>query len=131
VLAYDYPLLNVFFSFLYFFLFFMWIWIAITVVIDIFRSHDMGGFAKALWIIFVFFIPFLGVFVYLIARGSSMHERQVKDAEKSQQAFTEYVQQAAGTGTSTADQLEKLATLRDSGHLTDEEFAAQKAKLLA
>jgi len=131
VLAYDYPLLNVFFSFLYFFLFFMWIWIAITVVIDVFRSRDMGGFAKALWIIFVFFIPFLGVFVYLIVRGGSMHERQLKDAEKSQQAFTEYVQQAAGTGTSTADQLEKLAALRDSGHLTDEEFAAQKAKLLA
>ena len=131
MLAYDYPLLNMFLSFLYFFLFFMWIWIAITVVIDVFRSHDMGGFAKALWIIFVFFIPFLGVFVYLIVRGGSMHERQLKDAEKSQQAFTEYVQQAAGTGTSTADQLEKLAALRDSGHLTDEEFAAQKAKLLA
>lgn len=131
MLAYDYPLLNVFFSFLYFFLFFMWIWIAITVVIDVFRSHDMGGFAKALWIIFVFFVPFLGVFVYLVVRGGSMHERQVKDAEASQAAFAEYVQQTAGTGSSTADQLEKLATLRDSGHLTNEEFEAQKTKLLA
>jgi hypothetical protein len=131
VLAYDYPLLSVFFSFLYFFLFFIWIWIAVMVIIDIFRSHDMGGFAKALWVLFVIVLPYLGVFIYLIARGGKMHERQIEHAKASQDAFNQYVQQTAGAGTSTADQLTKLAGLRDSGALTPAEFEAQKAKLLA
>ena len=128
--AYEYPLLGVVLSFLYFFLFFTWIWIAITVVVDIFRSHDLGGFSKALWFLFVVAIPYLGVFIYLVARGDKMHERQVDDAKASQDAFAAYVQQTAGAGTSTADQLTKLANLRDSGALTTEEFEAQKAKLL-
>jgi len=131
MLAYDYPLMGMFLSFLYFFLFFIWIWIAITVVIDIFRSKDLGGFAKALWVVFVIFLPYLGVFIYLIARGGKMHERQVADAKASQDAFATYVQQTAGAGTSTADQLHKLADLRDRGVITAEEFDAQKAKLLA
>jgi len=115
---------------LYFFLFVIWIWIAIMVVVDIFRSRDLGGFAKALWFLFVIIVPYLGVFIYLIARGGKMHERQVADATAQQQAFDDYVRQAAGS-TDVASQLEKLAGLRQQGVISEEEFAAQKAKLLA
>ena len=130
MLAYDYPLLNVFLSILYFSLFFMWIWIAVTVVVDIFRSSDLGGFAKALWFLFVVLLPFLGVFIYLVARGGKMHERQVADATAQQKAFDDYVKQTAGAP-DVASQLEKLAGLRDQGVISAEEFEAQKAKLLA
>lgn len=130
MLAYDYPLLNVFLSILYFALFFMWIWIAVMVVVDIFRSHDMGGVAKACWFLFVILIPFLGIFIYLVARGGKMHERQVADATAQQAAFDQYVQQTAGAA-DVPSQLEKLATLRDQGVLSPQEFEAQKAKLLA
>ena len=130
MLAYDYPLLDVVLSMLWFFLFFMWIWIAVMVVMDIFRSHDMGGFAKAVWFIFVVLVPYLGVFIYLIARGGKMHERQIADATAQQQAFDRYVQQTAGAG-DVAGQLEKLAGLRDQGVISAEEFQTQKAKLLA
>jgi hypothetical protein len=126
----NYPLLQVFLSMLYFFLFVIWIWIAIMVVVDIFRSHDMGGFAKALWFIFVVLVPYLGVFIYLIARGGKMHERQIADATAQQKAFDQYVQQTAGSG-DVAGQLEKLAGLRDQGVISADEFEAQKAKLLA
>jgi hypothetical protein len=126
----NYPLLQVFLSMLYFFLFVIWIWIAIMVVVDIFRSHDLGGWGKAFWFLFVIVIPYLGVFVYLIARGGKMHERQVADATAQQKAFDDYVKQTAG-GTDVATQLEKLAGLRDQGVISAEEFEAQKAKLLA
>ena len=129
MLAYDYPLASLFLSFLYFFLMIMWIWIAIMVFIDIFRSHDMGGFAKALWVLFVILLPFLGVLIYLIARGGKMAEHRQTDINRSQQAFNQAVQQAAPVD--TASQLEKLAGLRDQGVITPDEFAAQKAKLLA
>ncbi len=129
MLAYDYPILGVFLSTLYFFLFFMWIWIAVTVFIDIFRSHDMNGWVKALWLAFVILLPFLGVFIYLIARGGKMAEHRQKDVEKAQEQFKQAVQEAAPVD--TAGQLEKLAALRDQGVLTPEEFATQKAKLLA
>jgi hypothetical protein len=130
VLAYDYPLLDVVLSMLWFFLFFMWIWIAVMVVVDIFRSKDLGGFSKALWFIFVVLVPYLGVFIYLIARGGKMHERQIADATAQQQAFDQRVQQAAGAQ-DVASQLEKLAALRDQGVISPEEFDAQKAKLLS
>ena len=130
LLAYDYPLLNVFLSILYIALFVIWIFIAVSVFIDIFRSHDLGGFAKALWVIGVIIFPYLGVFLYLVIRGGSMQERRVEEAAKAQENFRQYVQQTAGTTTDTAGQLEKLAALRDQGVLTPEEFAAQKAKLL-
>lgn len=126
----NYPLLQVFLSMLYFFLFVIWIWIAIMVVVDIFRSHDLGGFAKALWFIFVVLVPYLGVFIYLVARGGKMHERQVADATAQQKAFDQYVQETAGAG-DVAGQLEKLAGLRDQGVISADEFEAQKAKLLA
>ncbi|MFN7150251.1 MAG: SHOCT domain-containing protein [Microthrixaceae bacterium] len=130
MLAYDYPLLNVFLSILHFSLFFMWIWIAVMVVVDIFRSDDLGGFAKALWFIFVIAIPFLGIFIYLVARGGKMHERQIADATAQQQAFDQYVQQAAGAA-DVPSQIEKLAALRDQGVISAQEFETQKAKLLA
>jgi hypothetical protein len=131
VFAYSYPLLGIFWTMLWFFAFFIWIWLLIIVFTDIFRSHDMGGFAKALWCIFVIFLPLLGVLIYLIARGGSMHERQARAAEQQEQAFREYVQDAAGSGGNSADQLAKLAQLRDSGAITDEEFQAGKAKILS
>src|SRR5579859_1133010 len=96
MLATDYPVLNAFLTMLYFFLFIIWIWLLITVFIDIFRSSDLGGLAKALWMIFVIVLPFLGVFVYLIARGGQMHERAASDAAQQQKAFDAYVRQAAG-----------------------------------
>ena len=130
--SYQYPILDFFLTMLYFFLFVIWIWLLITVFVDIFRSHDMGGGAKALWCIFVIILPFLGVFVYLIARGGKMHERAADQAAQQQKAFDQYVRQAAGTsGDDTASQLSKLADLKSQGVLTDAEFEAQKAKILA
>src|SRR5580698_9008635 len=132
MLASSYPVLDAFLTMLYFFLFFIWIWLLIMVFFDIFRSHDMGGLAKALWVIFIIILPFLGVFVYLIARGGKMHERAAQDAAQQQKAFDQYVRQAAGTlGEDTASQLSKLADLKSQGVLTDAEFEAQKAKILA
>ena len=128
----DYPVLDAFLTILYFFLFFIWIWLLVMVFFDIFRSHDMGGFAKAMWVIFIIILPFLGVFVYLIARGGSMHERQAQQAAQQKAAFDDYVRQTAGSeGSDTASQLSKLADLKSQGVLTEEEFQAQKAKLLA
>jgi ABC-type multidrug transport system fused ATPase/permease subunit len=132
MLASSYPILDIFLTTLYFFLFIIWIWLLIMVFIDVFRSHDMGGWAKALWVIFIIILPFLGVFVYLIARGGKMHERAAQQAAQQQKAFDSYVKQAAGTpGASSADQLSKLADLKSQGVLTDAEFDAQKAKILA
>ena len=85
--SYQYPILDFFLTMLYFFFFVIWIWLLITVFVDIFRSHDMGGWAKALWVIFVIILPFLGVFVYLIARGGKMHERAAVEAAQQQKAF--------------------------------------------
>jgi hypothetical protein len=132
MLASSYPVLDAFLTMLYFFLFIIWIWLLIMVFMDIFRSHDMGGWAKALWVIFIIILPFLGVFVYLIARGGKMHERAAAQAAEQQKAFDQYVKQAAGTpGATSADQLSKLADLKSQGVLTDAEFEAQKAKILA
>jgi hypothetical protein len=126
----SYPLLNVFWTIFEIFLWVIWIWILIWIFIDIFRSHDLSGWAKALWFLFVLFIPLIGVLVYLIVRGGSMHERAVQDARRQDQEFRQYVQQAAGSSSSTADQLTKLADLRDRGVITPEEFEREKAKVL-
>jgi ABC-type multidrug transport system fused ATPase/permease subunit len=132
MIASSYPILDAFLTMLYFFLFIIWIWLLIMVFSDIFRSHDMGGGAKALWVIFVILVPYLGVFVYLIARGGKMHERAAAQAAEQQKAFDSYVKQAAGTSSdSTADQLSKLADLKTQGVISDAEFEAQKAKVLA
>ena len=131
MLAYDYPLLGIFWTMLWFFLWFAWIVILIRVFADIFRSRDLGGFAKALWSIFVILVPFLGVFVYLIARGHHMAEHDMADAQQREQAFQSYVKDAAGSGTnSTADELAKLADLKERGVISDAEFQQQKSKLL-
>lgn len=124
----DYPLLNVFWWMLWFFLFVIWIWLLIAIFADIFRS-DQSGWAKAGWVIFVIFLPLLGVLVYLIAQGGKMQERSMKQAADMQAAQDAYIRDVAGSG-STAEEIEKLAALHDAGKLTDEEFAAQKAKLL-
>ena len=130
--TYQYPILDFFLTMLEFFLFIIWIWLLIMVFSDIFRSHDLGGWAKALWSIFIIVIPFFGVFVYLIARGGKMHERAAEQAAAQQKAFDQYVKQAAGApGENSADQLHKLADLKSQGVLTEAEFEAQKAKILA
>jgi hypothetical protein len=130
MLAYDYPLLGLFWTMLWFFLFVIWLILLFRVIADIFRSHDMGGFAKALWLIFVIVVPFLGVLVYVIARGHSMAQRDMESMQAQQQAFDTYVRETAGGG-STAGELEKLVELRDRGVITEQEFQSQKAKLLA
>jgi hypothetical protein len=130
--TYNYPLLSIFWTMLEFFIFFLWIWLLIVVFSDIFRSHDMGGLAKAIWVLFVIILPYLGVLIYLIARGGSMHERAAAQMEQQQKAFDSYVKQAAGSsGSSSADELAKLADLKAKGVISDQEFEAQKAKLLA
>ena len=128
----SYPLLNIFWSMFIFFLWIIWIWILITVFIDIFRSPDLSGWAKALWFLFVLFIPLIGVLAYFIARGGKMHEHAVRQAQQQDQEFRQYVQQAAASApASTADQLAKLANLRDRGVISAEEFQREKAKVLA
>ncbi len=128
----TYPLGGIFLTMLYFFLFFIWIWILITVFFDIFRSHDLNGWVKALWCIFVIVLPFLGVFVYLIARGGKMQERRIQEATQQKSAFDQYVRETAGSsGDDVASQLSQLADLKSKGVLTDAEFEAQKSKLLA
>ncbi len=129
--ASSYPLLNAFWTMFEFFLWVIWIWILIMIFIDIFRSHDLSGWSKALWFLFVLIIPLIGVLVYLIARGGSMHERAAQQAQQQDAEFRRYVQDAAGGGGGTADQLAKLAELRDRGVITTEEFERQKAKVLA
>jgi hypothetical protein len=129
MLAYDYPILGLFWSMLIFFLFFAWLILLFRVFADIFRS-DMRGLAKGIWSIFVILAPFLGVFIYVIAHGDGMRNRDVAAAQQSQAAFQSYVQQVAGSG-GVASELSKLSDLHASGALTDAEFEAQKAKLLA
>jgi hypothetical protein len=128
--SYSYPLLGAFWTILEIFLWILWIWVLVYVFIDIFRSHDLSGWAKALWFVFVLFIPLIGVLVYLIARGGEMQQRAVQDAQQQDQDVRRYIQQAAGEPNS-ADQLAKLADLRDRGVITADEFEREKAKVLA
>jgi cbb3-type cytochrome oxidase subunit 3 len=128
--SYSYPLLGVFWTILEIFLWVIWIWILIWVFIDIFRSHDLSGWGKALWFLFVLFIPLIGVLVYLIARGGKMQEHAAQQAQRDDQQFRAYVKDAAGPE-STADQLAKLADLRDRGVISAAEFEREKAKILA
>jgi energy-coupling factor transporter transmembrane protein EcfT len=131
VLAFVYPLAGAFLTMLWFFLWVIWIFLLFRVILDIFRSRDLGGWGKAGWLIFILVLPFLGVFVYLIARGGRMEQRDVQDAQRREQEFRSYVQDAAGSGgASPADELAKLADLRAQGIITDAEFEQQKAKVL-
>ena len=127
--SYSYPLLGAFWTIFMIFLWVIWFWILITIFIDLFRSHDLSGWVKALWFIFILIFPLIGVLVYLIARGGKMHEHAVRDARQQEADFRSYVQDAAGPP-SSADQLAKLADLRDRGVITAEEFEREKAKIL-
>lgn len=130
VLAYDFPVLSLFFSMIWFFIWIAWLFLVFRTVVDIFRSHDLGGFAKALWLLFVVLLPYLGVFVYVIARGRGMSEREVAKVQANEEQMRDYVRNVAGTH-STAEELTKLAELRDRGVIDEGEFQQQKAKLLA
>ena len=132
LLAAEFGTGQVFWSILWFFLFFVWIMLIFTIFGDIIRSDDMGGWAKAIWSVFIIFLPFLGIFAYLIARGGGMAERQVAAAQKQNEAMQDYIQATVGTagGTSSADQLAKLADLHASGKLDDAEYATAKAKVI-
>ena len=122
---------QVFLAMVWFSLFVLWIWLVIAVFTDIFRSGDLSGWAKALWCLFVIVAPFLGVFVYLIARGGKMRERAEADAQAQAEAQRAYIQEAAGTASNPAAEIERLANLRDQGAIDDAEFQALKAKALA
>jgi hypothetical protein len=124
------PLLDLFWTMLMLFLWIAWFWVVISVVMDIFRNRETNGFQKALWVLFVIVLPWLGVLVYLIAQGDKMAERSMDVARRNQEAAQAYIRDAAGS-TSTADELEKLARLKDSGVISETEFATQKSKLLA
>jgi type VI protein secretion system component VasK len=128
----GYPLLDAFWTMLIFFLWILWFFLLFWIIFDIFRSDDLSGWGKAGWLIFVIILPFLGVFVYAIARGKKMTEHQVHAAQQQDQAMRQYIRETtASSATSSADELAKLAQLHDQGILTDQEFAAQKAKLLS
>ena len=119
---------DVIWSIFWLFLMVAWFWVMISVVSDIFRSKDLNGFSKAVWIAFVILLPWLGVLAYLVARGDKMQEHNVEALNKLEDAQRDYIRSVASV--SSADELERLAALKDKGHLTDEEFAAQKAKVL-
>ena len=123
---------SVFWSMLWFFCFFIWIWLLIMVFSDIFRSHEMSGWAKALWIVFVIVLPYLGVLVYLIARGKEMTQHRIEDAQRMDAAQRQYIQNVAGSGgASPADEIARLADLKEKGVIDEAEFQAGKAKALA
>lgn len=136
----NYPLLDLFLTFLYFFLWIMWFILLFRVIADIFRDDQLGGWAKAGWTVLVCILPFLGVFVYLIARGRGMGEREVARAQRHEQDFRAYVREAArepessaapAAGTGRVGELERLAGLRSHGYLTEAEYQEAKSKLLA
>lgn len=124
------PLLDLFWATLWIFLFVAWIWLLVSIYSDIFRSEDLGGWGKALWALFVLVLPFLGTFVYLIARGGSMTERSADRMAANKRATDAYIREVASSRPSTADEISKLASLADSGAITAEEFQTQKARLL-
>src|SRR6476620_9032839 len=112
------------------FLFAAWLMILFTIIGDLFRDHTLSGWAKAAWVVFLIFVPFLAALIYLIARGDGMRERAVQQQQEVQKQLDTYVRQTAAGG-SAADELSKLATLHDSGKLSDEEFEKAKAKIVA
>jgi len=126
----SYPALSVFWTIVEIFLWVLWFWILIMVFIDIFRSPDLSGWGKALWFLFVLFIPLIGVLCYLIVRGPKMHEHARQAQMQQDREFRSYVQEAAGP-TSAADEITKLAGLRDHGVITADEFEREKSKLLS
>ena len=131
MLAAEFGTGQVFWSMLWFFLFFIWIWLLIVVFGDIFRSDDLSGWSKALWCIFIIVLPYLGVFVYLIARGHKMQEHSIKEAQAQEAQLRQYVQNVAGPGGGgAADEIARLADLRDKGVISEAEFQQAKAKAI-
>lgn len=133
-LAADYPLLNIFWTMLELFLWILWFFLLFKIITDIFRSHDLGGWGKAGWLVLVILLPLIGVLIYLIARGQSMTKRDMEQAKENQAAFQAYVRDAAASGPgggSHVDDLAKLADLKEKGAISDEEYQQAKAKLLA
>ncbi|MFD4370382.1 SHOCT domain-containing protein [Streptomyces sp. NPDC058486] len=133
----DYPLLNVFWTMMWFFLWIMWLFLLFKVIADIFRDHELSGWGKAGWLIFCILLPYLGVLVYVIARGKGMGQRDAKQAQAAEARFQEYIRQTAGTqaaaggAPSATDELARLADLKAKGSISEEEFQQAKAKVLA
>ncbi|MFB0632108.1 SHOCT domain-containing protein [Streptomyces sp. AB3(2024)] len=131
-LAYDYPVLGAFWTVMWIFLWVLWLVLLFRIIVDLFRDHEMNGWLKALWLLFLILIPFLGVLVYVIARGKNMGKREITHAQEQQAAFNSYIRETAGGSTkSTADELARLSELRTKGDLTEAEFQQAKQKLLA
>ncbi|MFF4291836.1 SHOCT domain-containing protein, partial [Streptomyces sp. NPDC001633] len=133
-LAYDYPLLSAFWTMLWLFLWIMWLVLLFRVIVDIFRDDSMGGWAKAGWLALCIVVPFLGVLVYVIARGKGMGQREIAQARDQQKAFESYIRQTAksGTGrTSSVDELARLSEMKSRGDISDEEFRRAKALVLS
>ena len=126
----TYPLLDAFWTILEIVVFVLWIWLVISIFVDIFRSHDLSGVAKALWVLGILVLPLVGVLVYLIVRGGEMHDRALRSAQAQQEAMQHYFRHLSG-GPSMADELNRLADLRDRGVLSPEEFETAKAKVLS
>lgn len=139
-MSYNYPLLDAFLTMLWFFLWILWIFLLFRIVLDIFRDDALSGWAKAGWLVFILVLPFVGVLVYLIARGTKMGAREQAEQRRSKEEFDDYIRQTAassdgatatGAAASPADQLARLARLKADGTLTEEEFQQAKAKILA
>ena len=129
VIAADYPFLDVLWSMIIFFFWVIWIWIVITVLIDVFRRDDIGGWGKAGWVVFVVILPWVGVLIYLVVEHDGMRERSVKQAQAQRQDLDQYVRETAGGG--SAAEIAKAKELLDAGAITQAEFEALKAKALA
>ncbi|MFE6056614.1 SHOCT domain-containing protein [Kitasatospora sp. NPDC056446] len=133
--ATDYPLLNIFWTMLELFLWILWFFLLFKIITDIFRSHDLSGWGKAGWLVLVIILPLIGVLAYLIARGNSMGKRDVAQAQQTEAAFKAYIRDAATTGPtgggSHADELAKLADLKEKGAISDEEYQKAKDKILS
>jgi hypothetical protein len=125
----DYTFGQALLTVLEIFVFAAWLMVLFTVISDLFRDHDMSGWGKAAWIVFLIFLPFLGTLVYLIARGQGMRDRAIAQQQEAQKQLDAYVRQTAGSG-SAADELEKLSKLHDANKLSDQEFEAAKAKIV-
>ena len=131
VFAADYPFLDIFWTMLIFFMWVIWIWILVTVLMDLFRRHDISGWGKAAWTALVIVLPFLGVFMYLITQGKEMAERRAAEMRANQASFDSYVRDVATSESSPTDQIHKAKELLDSGAIDQTEFDALKRKALA
>jgi|SRR5436190_1086556 len=132
--AADYPFLDIFWTMIIFFCWVIWIWMMISILMDVFSRHDVGGWSKALWVVFLIVLPFLGVLIYLITQSKGMQERRSKDAQQAQAQFDDYVQSVAakgGAGGGSAGEIAKAKDLLDSGTITQQEFDVLKAKAIA